>query len=134
MLITASSDGGERDPAGKGCPAYLEIWQMQMHYTLAKHILKVAPRFARVVFENDVVRVIEITMKSGQRMPMHSHNRGLSYSLNEGKIKSTNEGGKSTVVNVRKGEVSWSDSDGAETHAVENLGGVLRELSVEFKG
>ncbi|HYB07359.1 MAG TPA: hypothetical protein VEB87_04300 [Nitrososphaerales archaeon] len=101
---------------------------------MAKHILKVAPRFARVVFENDVVRVIEITMKSGQRMPMHSHNRGLSYSLNEGKIKSTNEGGKSTVVNVRKGEVSWSDSDGAETHAVENLGGVLRELSVEFKG
>jgi len=100
---------------------------------LATHILKAAPKSAKVVFENDVVRVIEITMRKGQRIPMHSHNRGLSYSLNEGRIRSTNEAGKSRVVNVRKGEVSWTDVDGAETHAVENLGGVLRELSVEFK-
>lgn len=65
---------------------------------------------------------------------MHSHNRGLSYSLNEGKIRSISEGGKSRVFSVKKGEVSWSDADGLETHAVENLGGVLQELSVEFKG
>ena len=101
---------------------------------LARHILKVAPKSAKVVFENNVVRVIEITMRKGQRIPMHSHNKGLSYSLNEGKIRSMNEDGKSRVFNVRKGEVSWSDADGVETHAVENLGGVLWELSVEFKG
>ena len=100
----------------------------------ARHILEVAPKSAKVVFENDTVRVIEITMRKGQRIPIHSHNKGLSYSLNGGKIRSTNEDGKSSVFNVRKGEVSWSDADGAETHAVENLGGVLRELSVEFKG
>ena len=100
---------------------------------MAKHILKAAPKSAKVVFENDVVRVIEITMRKGQSIPMHSHNRGFSYSLNDGKIRSTNEGGKSRVFNVKEGEVSWSDSDGVETHAVENLGGVLRELSVEFK-
>jgi len=100
---------------------------------LAKHILKVAPDSAKVVFENDVVRVIEMTMKKGQTIPMHSHNRGLSYSLNAGKIRSTNKEGKSGVINVKRGEVSWSDRDGLETHAVENLGGVLRELSVEFK-
>jgi quercetin dioxygenase-like cupin family protein len=101
---------------------------------LARHILKVAPESAKVVFENDVVRVIEITMKKGQRIPMHSHNKGLSYSLNEGKVRSTNENGKSRAFKVKKGEVSWSNADGLETHAVENLGGVLRELSVEFKG
>ena len=101
---------------------------------LARHILKVAPKSAKVVFENDVVRVIEITMRKGQRIPMHSHNKGLSYSLNEGKIRSTNKEGKSGAFKVRKGEVSWSHADGVETHAVENLGGVLRELSVEFKG
>jgi len=100
---------------------------------LARHILKVAPKAAKVIFENDMVRVIEITMRKGQRVPMHSHNKGLSYSLNEGKIKSTSEDGKSGVINVKEGEVSWSDTDGAETHAVENLRGVLRELSVEFK-
>ena len=101
---------------------------------LARHILKVVPKSAKVIFENDVVRVIEITMKKGQRIPMHSHNKGLSYSLNEGRIRSMNEDGKSMAFKVRRGEVSWSDADGAETHAVENLGGVLRELCVEFKG
>jgi len=101
---------------------------------LARHILKVAPKSAKVIFENDVVRVIEITMGKGQRIPMHSHNKGLSYSLNEGRIRSTSEDGKSRVSNVRRGEASWSDADGVETHAVENLGGVLRELSIEFKG
>ena len=101
---------------------------------LADHILKVAPKSAKVVFENDVVRVIEMTMKKGQRIPMHSHNKGLSYSLNAGKIRSTGEDGRARVVNVRRGEATWSDADGLETHAVENLGGVLRELSIEFKG
>ncbi len=101
--------------------------------SLVRHILKVAPKSSKVVFENDVVRVIEITMKKGQKVPMHYHNKGLSYSLNEGRIRSTSEDGKSRVFKVKKGDVGWSDTDGAETHAVENLGGVLRELSIEFK-
>jgi len=100
---------------------------------LARHILRVAPKSANVIFENDVVRVIEVTMKKGQKVPMHSHNKGLSYSLNGGKIRSTREDGRSEVFSVKKGELSWSDEDGKETHAVENLGGVLRELSIEFK-
>lgn len=99
---------------------------------LARHILKVAPESAKVVFETDAVRVIEITMRKGQRIPMHSHNRGLSYSLNKGRIRSTNEHGKSGVINVKKGELSWSDE--GDAHAVDNLGGILRELSVELKG
>ena len=101
---------------------------------MAKHILKVAPKSAKVIFENEVVRVIVVTMRKGQRIPMHSHNKGLSYSLNGGKIRSMSEEGKSRAIDVKRGELSWSDTDGAETHAVENLGGVLRELSVEFKG
>jgi beta-alanine degradation protein BauB len=55
---------------------------------LADHILKVAPKSAKVIFENDKVRVIETTMKKGQKIPMHSHSRGLSHSLNAGKIMS----------------------------------------------
>ena len=99
---------------------------------MAGHILMVAPKSAKVVFENDLIRVIEVVMRKGQTVPMHSHCKGLSYSLNKGKIRSTDENGKSMVFGVREGELSWSDE--GETHAVENLGGVLRELSVEFKG
>jgi len=101
---------------------------------MAKHILKVVPKSAKIIFENDVVRVVEITMRKGQKIPMHSHNKGLGYSLNDGRIRSTREDGSSQVIRVKRGEVSWSDKDGMETHAVENLGGTLRELSIEFKG
>lgn len=100
---------------------------------MAKHILEAAPKSAKVIFENDVVRVILITMKRGQKIPMHSHNKGLSYSLNKGRIRSTGENGKTGVISIKEGELGWSEVDGAETHAVENLGGVPRELSVEFK-
>jgi beta-alanine degradation protein BauB len=100
----------------------------------AEHILKVAPKSAKVIFENEAVRVIEITMRKGQTIPMHSHNRGVSYSLNAGRIRSTGKDGRSRVADIKRGELSWSDRDGLETHAVENLGGVLRELSVELKG
>lgn len=101
---------------------------------MTKHILEVAPKSAKVIFENDEVRVFVITMRKGQTIPMHAHNKGLSYSLNKGKIRSRRKDGKSGVVEISKGELSWSDVDGAETHAVENLGGILRELCVEFKG
>jgi len=99
---------------------------------LAEHILKVAPKSAKVIFENEAVRVIVITMTKGQKIPLHSHDKGLSYSLNAGKIRSTGKDGKSRVVTVERGEASWSEKGGS--HAVENLGGVLQELSVEFKG
>lgn len=100
---------------------------------MAKHILEVAPDSAKVILENDTVRVFVVTMKRGQTLPMHSHDRGVSYSLNAGRIRSTGKGGRSAVANVKKGDVSWSETDGMETHAVENLGGVLRELCIEFK-
>ncbi len=106
---------------------------LQIFRLMARHIIEVAPKSAKVVFENDMVRAIVITMRKGQRIPMHSHNKGFSYSLNEGRIRSTNELGKSRVLKVRKGDASWSGADGLETHAVENLGGVLQELYVEIK-
>jgi len=88
---------------------------------MAKHILEVAPKAAKVIFENDVVRAIEITMRKGQKFPMHSHNRGISYSLNASKIRSTNETGKSGLIKVKKGAIGWSEYDGMETHAVDIL-------------
>lgn len=100
---------------------------------MAKHILEVAPKSAKVLFENDSIRVLEITMKKGEKIPMHSHKKGLSYSLNAGRIRSTTKDGKSRVLEIKSGDMGWSGTDGAETHAVENLGRVLRELCVEFK-
>jgi hypothetical protein len=84
-----------------------------------------------VIFENDTIRVIEITLKKGQKLGMHSHNKGLSYGLNKSKFRSTGPDGKSEVVRMKKGSATWGDG---ETHAVENLGGKSRMLSIELKG
>jgi quercetin dioxygenase-like cupin family protein len=98
---------------------------------LAEHILSLAPKSARVIFENETIRVVLTTMKKGQKIPMHSHGKGFSYSLNSGRIRSTGTDGKARAFSVKKGEASWSDEGYA--HAVDNLGGSLQELSVEFK-
>jgi hypothetical protein len=98
---------------------------------LQEHILKVAGRSARVLFENASVRVIIITMRKGQRFGPHSYLKGISYNLDGGKIRAIEPDGKSSVVKFRKGEASWTD-DG-ESLGVENLGRVFRMISVELK-
>lgn len=98
---------------------------------MAEHILKVAPKSAKVVFENDKIRVIEVVMRKGQKLAMHSHMPNLAYGITNSKFKSTSPGGKSGVVKMKKGETSWSDGS---SHSVENLGGLSRLLSIELKG
>ncbi len=98
---------------------------------MVEHILKVAPKSAKVVFENDKIRVIEVVMRKGQKLAMHSHMPNLAYGITNSKFKSTSPGGKSGVVKMKKGETSWSDGS---SHSVENLGGLSRLLSIELKG
>ena len=98
---------------------------------MAEHILKAAPKSAKVVFENDQIRVIEIVMRKGQKLTMHSHLPNLTYGVTNSKFRSTSASGKSGVVRMKKGEASWSDGS---SHSVENLGGLSRILSIELRG
>lgn len=95
------------------------------------HITKVAPKSAKVIFENGSVRVILITMKKGEGFGPHSYRRGISYNIDRGRIRAREMDGKITKVSFRKGEASWTD-DG-ESMGVENLGDAFRMLSVELK-
>jgi quercetin dioxygenase-like cupin family protein len=38
-------------------------------------IVKVSPDLHQVLFENDVIRVLEVTVKSGAKVPMHTNPR-----------------------------------------------------------
>jgi len=97
---------------------------------LVEHILKVAPKSAKVVFENDKIRVIEVVMRKGQKLTIHSHMPNLAYGITNSKFRSTSPGGRSEVVRMKRGEATWSDGS---SHSVENLGGLSRILSVELK-
>lgn len=77
----------------------------------------------RVKFENDKVRVLEYSSKSGGGVcghGVHSHPAHLTMLLTDAKVKIITPDGKTMVVEGKAGDTFWSPS---ETHAVENVSG-----------
>ena len=98
---------------------------------LAQDPLVVGPNIYKKVFENDRVRVSEITFKPGDSMPMHSHPDHFVYVMTAGTIKLSYPDGTSKDFVGVPGQVVWIP---AETHSGENTGGTeFRALVVEFK-
>ena len=50
---------------------------------------KVAPNNAKVILDNDKVRVLDVQFKKGEKLPMHSHPGNIIYSFDGGKTKTT---------------------------------------------
>ncbi len=97
----------------------------------AQDPLKVAPTMYKLVFENERVRVMEATLKPGEKIEMHSHPEHFAYPVSGGKVRFTYPDGKSQEAELKTGEVTWI---AAETHAAENIGTTTtRVLVVELK-
>jgi quercetin dioxygenase-like cupin family protein len=91
----------------------------------------VAPEVYRVLFENDRVRVLEVTGEPGSRSPMHSHPDSVMHALSDAKIVVTPEQGESERAEVTAGATFWTQ---AATHSVENIGtGTVRFIRIELK-
>lgn len=97
---------------------------------MPKELTKVASKISKVLFENDRVKVVELTWKKGQKIEMHSHPEYFGYAETPIKYKSTNPEGKTENRSIKKGEVTWYD---AESHSVEVMGGSGKVLIVELK-
>ncbi len=92
--------------------------------------LVLAPESYKKVFENEQVRVLELELKSGDKIVKHSHPDHFVYVMNDATISIT-KGAETKEVNGKKGEVIWID---AETHSAENTGPTdFRALVVELK-
>ncbi len=97
----------------------------------AKDPLEVAPNIYKLKFENERVRVMELDIKPGEKIPEHSHPDHFVYILNAGKLRLSYPDGTSKEVEGKAGEVKWIP---AETHATENIGGTeLSAVVVELK-
>ena len=97
---------------------------------MAKDVVSAAPKSAKVLYENETFRVLELKFKKGQKLEMHSHPANFVYAVTSMKFKSTSPDGKKSAVKMKKGDSSFS-SEGME-HAVENqTAGVL--LQIEMK-
>ena len=86
---------------------------------MAEDAAKVAPHIYKVLFENERVRFLEVTMRPGESSQMHSHPDFLFYNLNDGKVRFTSPSGESAELELPAGAVMWRE---AEEHATENVG------------
>jgi quercetin dioxygenase-like cupin family protein len=97
----------------------------------AQDMAATAGNHARVVLENDRVRVIELNMPPGASTGMHSHSDNLVVFLSGGSAMQTMADGTTKAMARKAGEVLWSDP---VTHDTKNTGkSASRTLVIELK-
>ena len=93
--------------------------------------LVVAPDMYKLKFENERVRVMEVTFQPGQKIAEHSHPDHFVYVIEGGKIQLSHPDGSSMDLDVKVGDIMWVN---AETHWAVNTGDtVVRLLVTELK-
>jgi len=92
---------------------------------MAQDPLEVGPDIYKLVFQNDRVRVMEITFKPGDKIALHSHPDHFVYVLSGGTLALSSPDGTKKEFVGKPGDVVWIS---AESHAAENIG------TTEFKG
>ena len=97
----------------------------------AQDSAKVAPKNVKVILENNRVRVLEVHIKPGEKVPMHSHPPHVTYTLSDVKGKYVSPNGETTIGEAKPNVVFWSE---AVTHASENVGtSEIHAVVVELK-
>lgn len=81
--------------------------------------VKVSSKQYKVLLENDDVRVLEMSLKAGDKDTQHSHPSETVYFVNGGKVKIYLEDGGVVDADIPNGHVMWN---GPWTHTVENVG------------
>ena len=101
--------------------------------TFFLHPSDAAENAAKVVLENDRVRVREVRFEPGVKPGMHTHPYAhVGVILDDGTLQFNDPGGKNERVEFKSGAVGWRDAN--VTHEVVNVGGSpLRVIEVEIK-
>lgn len=86
---------------------------------------------AKIVLDNDKVRVIEVNMPPGSATGMHSHGAHLVIGISGGTATQTMADGSTRSLDTTPGEVRWSDP---VTHDTRNTGkAASRSIVIELK-
>ncbi|MBI3288253.1 MAG: cupin domain-containing protein [Elusimicrobia bacterium] len=81
--------------------------------------------------EDADTRVLEVTLRPGQKTGLHHHPKHMAYVLQPGKIKIVEEGREAQEMQLKTGQVITMP---AQTHWAENVGSSqVKLLVVEFK-
>lgn len=95
-------------------------------------IVAIAPESHRVIFENDTIRMLKVTLKPGETVGMHRNPENVNYILKPGTLRLINADGSAVDVELSEGQVIPAPES---SHAVENVGGTeVQTVCVELKG
>ena len=81
--------------------------------------VKVSPDKFKIVMENEHVRVVQYSLKPGEKDNWHTHPPKSSYVLSGGKLKVFLENGETITADEKAGTASWTDY--VVTYYVEKL-------------
>jgi quercetin dioxygenase-like cupin family protein len=94
-------------------------------------IVAMAPEQHKVLFENDQIRMLKVTVKPGDKVGMHTNPENVNYILKSGKLRFTNPDGSTQVIDITEGQVIPAP---VGTHAVENIGNTeVQTIGIELK-
>jgi len=82
--------------------------------------LKASPHNFKLLLENEYVRMLEYSLKPGEKDTPHTHPSKSSYVVSGGKIKVYLENGETLIFDEEAGTADWSDY--VSKHYGENIG------------
>lgn len=99
---------------------------------MAQELSKVDTRHVTVKLDNDTLQVTEVTLKPGEKLPLHTHPAYTVYTIYGGTVRLAYRGGKTEDVVWNHGDVLYGDPEGP--HTTENVGKTtVKILLVEIK-
>lgn len=89
-----------------------------------------APEVHKAIFENELIRVLDVIVPIGHKTAEHWHPKNMGYVINAGKLRFTLLDGTVKEVELIENQVT----QGEGSHVVENVGEtIVRVIQVEFK-
>ena len=94
-------------------------------------ILQVAPNSNKLLLDDSHVRVIEGSLKPGEKTAMHHHPDHMIYFISGGTVRFTMKDGTTKEQTSKTGEARWNE---AVDHQTENIGTtIVKYVIVEPK-
>jgi quercetin dioxygenase-like cupin family protein len=94
-------------------------------------IVAIAPESHEVIFENDTIRVLKVTVPAGGTVAMHRNPENINYILKSGTLRLIEPSGSVVDVQLSEGQVIPAPKG---SHAVENIGETeVQTVCIELK-
>ncbi len=101
--------------------SFLVIFIFAACERVEEDILQLMPESTQLLFENDYVRVLNVTLEQGEAQPLHQCGNRIIYALNDYTINYY-QPEDTTEISWNKGGIHWHERG---YHAVENIGETL---------